>query len=262
MKKRGQVTTFVIIGILIIVLIILLLFIRNKVYIGPIMHKNIEDEFPPIEEHIQECIIEKATPRIRQMGLQGGFIKTSDGTYRRYQGNKISYLCYNIKDQKYCRSRILTRNDMEKELAEYIKRDMETQCLDIQSFKKIGLDLTQGTLDVNVDIGQDTVIIDAKLPITISKGEQKAYRDTYTARVDLPLGRLYESARDIVSAESINGYFDTLIYSLAKTQITNKLYVIQKLQPYPDKLYIMKIKDVPSEEDPFIFQFFIQGEPR
>ena len=70
------------------------------------------------------------------------------------------------------------------------------------------------------------------------------------------------SSRDIINSEALTGLFDTLPYSLAKTQLTGKQYVLQKMQPYPDKLYILKIKDVPSEDDPYFFQFFIEGEQR
>ena len=62
-------------------------------------------------------------------------------------------------------------------------------------------------------------------------------------------------------AEAVYGNFDTLTYSVFKTRVTGEPYVLQKLQPYPDKLYILKIKDTPYENDEFIFQFFIEDEP-
>ena len=262
MQKRGQVTIFVIIGILIIVSILLFLFLRSRVYLGPGTILDLEQEFPQIEEHIQECLLEAVEPRIIQMGLQGGFIRTPDGTFRQYQGNKVSYLCYNIRDQPFCRSRILTIPNMEAEISEFVKRDIESQCLNIAGFGKIGYDIIEGPLEITTDIGDDKIIITANIPITIIKGANKAERSEFSTSINLPLGRLYNAAHDIVNTEAISGFSDTLLYSVAKTQTTNKPYIIQKLQPYPDKLYIAKIKDVPSEDDPFIFQFFIEGEPR
>ncbi len=262
MNKRGQVTVFVIIGIVLIILLLLFFFLRDRVSLGPPSQQNIEDQFPQIKEHIEECLTELATPRIKQMGLQGGFIDTPADTFRNQQNNKISYLCYDIKDQPYCRSRILRLEDMESELSEYLLQDLQTQCLNIAAFDKPGYDLTRGNLDIKTTISDDNVLIEANLPIKITRGGLQAEESEYSALINVPLGRLHQASRDIVDAESITGIFDTVPYSLLKTQLTSRPYVIQKLQPYPDKLYILKIKDTPSENEEYIFQFFVEGEPR
>ena len=262
MNKRGQVTIFVIIGIALIILILLIIFLRNKVYIGTASTENLEAQFPQIQQHIEECLIEVAEPRIRQMARQGGFINVVEATFRDYNNFPVHYLCFNIQDQPNCRSRFLTLQQMEEELSQFIKDDLERECLNVQAFDKLGFTLNEGSLEIDASIGQDTVVIEATKPITLSKGEASAEESIFTSTVDLPLGRLYEASRDIVDAEALLGNFDTLLYSVIKTQLTGKPYIIQKLQPYPDKIYIMKIKDIPSKEDPFIFQFWIEDEPR
>ena len=262
MNKRGQVTVFVIIGIVLIILILLFYFLKDKVSLGPPSQQNIEDQFPQIKEHIEECLVEIATPRLRQMGLQGGFINTPADTFRNHQNNKVSYLCYDIKDQPYCRSRILRLEDMENELSEYILQDLQNQCLNINAFEKPGYDLNKGNLDIKTTISDDNVLIDANLPIKITRGDLSAEESEFSVLINVPLGRLYQASRDIVNAESLTGIFDTVPYSLLKTQLTSKPYILQKLQPYPDKLYFLKIKDTPSEDEEYIFQFFVEGEPR
>jgi len=262
MQKRGQLSIFAIIGIVIVVLVILFLFVRSKVYIGPATQQDLESELIPIKEHIEECLIEKAEPRLRQIGLQGGYIKTPEGSYRLYNGNRVSYLCYNIKDKPYCRQRVLRLGDIEQELETVLKEELSTQCINIQNFRKIGTTLKQGELDLDIEIGEDTVNVKADFSVSISKGDVKAELRDFSNVINIPLGRLYNAARDILDSEAETGDFDSVLYSLAKTQVTNKLYIMQKLQPYPDKLYLMKIKDTPNEEDSYIFQFHVEGEPR
>ena len=262
MNKRGQVTIFVIIGIVLIILILLLLFLKDKVYLGPATQEKLAAQLPQIREHIEECILKVSVPRFNQIALQGGFINTPEDTFRQYQGQRVSYLCYDIEDLPFCRSRVLTKTMMEKELSELIKKDLQLTCLNLNAFNKIGYDLTQGNLNIKTLIQDDSVLVTAKLPVKISKGALKVEESEFSTKVDVPLGRLYDSSRDIVSSEALIGVFDPLTYSLAKTQLTSKPYIIQKLQPYPDKLYRLKIKDTPSEDDEFIFQFFIEGEPR
>jgi len=263
MNKRGQVTIFAIIGIVLIVIIILFLFIRSKVYIGPATQQDLEVELVPIKEHVEECLLDKSEQRLKQLGLQGGYIKTPENTYRSYKDNRISYLCYNIEDRPYCRQRILRLSDMEQELAGILEEELITQCLNIQRFRKIGTGLQQGRLKLDVDVGEDSVLIKADFPVTISKGDAGAELKQFSANVEVPLGRLYNVARDILNAEAEAGDFDTTLYSYAKTQLTNKLYYVTKAdQPYPDELYILTIKDFPRQEGSYIFQFFVQGEPR
>lgn len=263
MNKRGQVSTFAIIGILLIILIALFLFLREKVYFGTATEKSLQDEFPPIEEHIQNCLIQKGIERIREMALQGGYLNPADGTYINYLNNKISYRGWDIQGQRNCRTRILTESDMEKELSLKLRDDLKTQCLSIPSFKKIGLDIQEiGDLKIDVDIGEDTTSLTANQKIRISKGDNFVEEDKFTTNVNLPFGRLFEASHDIVNEECISGFFDTLLFNVAKTQITNKPYICQKLQPYPDKLYVCKIKDVPDPSNEFIFQFAIEDEPR
>lgn len=264
MFKRGQVSTFAIIGIILIVLIALFIFLRDRVYFGPASEKNLQDEFPPIEEHFKTCLIEKGNERIKQMGLQGGYLDPAEGTYLSYLNKEVSYRGWDIPTQRYCRTRILTEKDMEQALSLRLKDDLKTQCLNIGSFGKIGLSVEEiDDLKIDVDIGEDTTLLTANQKIRISKNDVSVEQDKFSANVDLPFGRLYDASVDIVREECGSGIFDTLLYNVAKTQTTLKPYICQKLQPYPDKLYLCKIKDVPPAPDKeFIFQFAIEDEPR
>jgi hypothetical protein len=149
---------------------------------------------------------------------------------------------------------------MQDDLEKGLKNKAKEECLDFSKFKKVGLDYNFGSFDVDVEIGNDNVIMFVKLPIDISKGDVKVSKDEFKTDIDLPLGRLYDASQDILEAETSTGFFDSSLYSVHKTGITDKPYVVQKLQPYPDKLYILKIKDVPSVNNEFVFQFWVQDE--
>ena len=262
MKKRGQITIFAIIGIIIIILILLLIFLKDRIYFGQGSQEDLESQFPLIKEHIEDCLVETALPRLTQIGLQGGYIETPEDTFRNYLGNKVSYLCYNIADQLPCRSRVLTLDQMEEELSKFIAQDLSFQCLNIQSFNKLGFNLNQGQLDLTTTISDDNVLLEAILPITISKGTARAEQSEWSATVNVPLGRLYQASRDTVNSRALIGIFDPLPYVILKTELTGKLYYGQRLPIYPDDLYIYTIKDFPNQEDTYVFQFFIEGEPR
>ncbi|MEK6934542.1 MAG: hypothetical protein AABW46_01560 [Nanoarchaeota archaeon] len=188
---------------------------------------------------LEICAETIAEDRIRQIGYQGGHLNPGPDTYLEYLGNRVSYRCYNVTGKPYCSGRVLSITDMEEDLGINIKNDLIAKC-------SIG-----EVINVGVDIKQDeTLVTIATRSSTISKS------------IELPLGRLYDVSHYIVNSEARTGEFDTLEYSLTQTQITGMPYIVQKLQPYPDKLYLCKIKDVPNPDNEFIFQFAIQGEPR
>ena len=260
MEKRGQVTVFAILGVIIAAIVVLFLFIRNQVYLGGANIEDLEKEFPQIQAHVEECLTISGEKYINLLGEQGGYLTTNPGTFRQYKGIGINYLCYNIDEVPECSNRGLRLVDIENSLKNGMIGDVN-RCIDIDQFDKFGLNVQRSEIKLDVDIGEDTVIITANLPVKINKGDVEANRNKFEAELNYPLGRLYNSAKDIVDSEAVYGNLDTLTYSVLKTRISGKPYIVQKLQPYPDKLYVLKIKDTPSSDNEFIFQFFVQDEP-
>ena len=262
MKKRGQVTIFILLGILIVALVLSFIFLRGKIHILPVSEEDLSDELEVYKGHIENCLFEVGSEKIWTLGKQGGHLKQAQGTYRLFEGEKISYLCWNVEGKPTCRQRLLTQEAMETELALALKEEVLRTCLDLKSLQDFGLTYTYdlSRFNVETDIGQDQVLISANLPMTISKGDLVLSQEKYSVTSGLPLGRLYETALEILNSEASIGYFDTTVYSVAKTSTTNKQYIVQKLTPYPDKLYLVKINDVPYEDREYLFQFFVQDE--
>lgn len=257
--KKGQVTIFIILGIIILAAVVLVMFLKSQFYFGPATQERLQQEFPSIKIHVEKCIKDISEPILRKIGLQGGVLNPPEDTFRYYLGTKISYLCYNIPKDKRCSNRMLLKTQIEKDLTDEIKPKL-TSCIDIDSFKKLNYEITTGAFQLDTSVGQDSVSFLLDFPITIKKDDAEVKESTFSAKIDYPLGRLYNSAQDIITAEAIVGDFDTTPYSFLKTKNTNLPYVVQKLQPYPDKLYVLKIQDVPNDKEPYIFQFLVQGE--
>lgn len=247
-------TIFIVLGIVIFAILSLFLFIKPRVYIGPATTERLQEEFPAIRAHVEDCLEESTNDFTMLIAKQGGYLNPAENTFRYYKGDKISYLCYNIPDKKICLNRILTKLEMEKVL-EGVITERTRQCLNLEAYDKSGYDLSSGDLDLIVKIGTDTVSSFLTFPITITKDTATAEESEFKATTDLPLGRLYNTAQDILDFETTLGGFETSVYSYTKTQNTGIPYIIQKLQPHPDKLYILKIKG-----NPLIFQFMVQGE--
>lgn len=249
MHKRGQVTIFIIAGIIIVASVLLLLYLRGQIFVV-VTPENLPDQLIPIRDHITNCLKDIAPDYIERIGLQGGYLSTPEGTFRSTKGIPISYLCYNVGRSPLCYNRMLTRDHMEVELSKAIAEGLQT-CLNLKKFEH-GFTMSAGSLAVTTEIGQDTVAVTANLPITLTKETATVSEDEFSEVFDYPLGRLYDVSQDIVDVEAVYGEFDQLNYMLSK----RGQYIIEKQRPYPDKLYILQHKD-----SPYIFQFHIQGEP-
>ncbi|HLD02855.1 MAG TPA: hypothetical protein VJC07_04105 [Candidatus Nanoarchaeia archaeon] len=250
MDKRGQLTAFIILGILVLAVIILVFYMRGQFFFGPVTSSNLANRIVPIREHITGCVQEVSPEPIERIGMQGGHLKTGDDTYRNREGIPISYLCYNIEGQPQCYNRMLLISEMEKELNDAIKKGLAT-CVNVNQYKK-GFDMQTGSMEVETDIGDENIVVTVKYPITLIKGDAKITEDMFSVNFNYPLGRLYDVSQDIIDMHTEFGGFDQLSYMLDH----RGQYLIEVKKPYPDTQYILQAKD-----KPYLFQFFIQGEP-
>ena len=254
MEKRGQVTTFVILGVIIVALVLIFLYARQTILLPP-TREGLLTEMDSIKKHINDCTQSVSEDPIRAIGLQGGYLATPEDTYILYNDSKISYLCYSIENSPRCYNRLLLLGHIEDELNDAIEFGLNG-CLDIKSFERFrnfNVVLTEEP-DVNVDIRKDKILVNIDYP-TILKSKRDALevrQDNFAVSLEYPLGELYDVAQEILEAETQIGDMDILSYMIFK----RGKYKIYKQKPYPDKIYILK-----REDHPYIFQFAVQGQP-
>jgi len=256
MDKRGQITIFVIIGIVVVALIVLLLAFRKEIIPTSATTENLNGIMDDIRDHIAECIEESAEGPLERIALQGGYLVVPAGSYRLWNDNTVSFLCYNQEDTERCMNRLLTREKMEEQLSEAVKQELAS-CIDIQGFssgiiKTFDVVISQ-PMKLTTSIMKDQVLFELNYPVTLkSKSSDNIVTEKeFSVPVEVPLGELYEVVLDIIDAETSIGRFDTLTYMLAKMS----RYTIYLDKPYPDKIYQIKLRD-----GDYTFQFAVEGE--
>ena len=72
MQKRGQVSIFAIVGVILVILVALFFFARNQygIFIEPT--KFLNDKSKPIEDNLKDCINEVVSASLESFGKQGG----------------------------------------------------------------------------------------------------------------------------------------------------------------------------------------------
>lgn len=255
LKKRGQATLLITLGIIIIILLSIVFYFRSS-FITPPKIEDLQKYTDCPNRVINECITRIGPDYIELMGKQGGYLTTPLDTFRLFNGSRVSILCYDIPGREECINRMLTKEDMEKQLENALDFALQS-CVNVQQCRGFGRGFsiqTSKKLKTDVEVGKEKVLVKVNYPVNLISrtGAQLTVQD-FSAALDYPLGGLYDVAvNQIVDAEAEFGNFEQLLYMIVHKGKT----IIELKKPYPDKLYILKKSD-----NPFRFQFFIQGEP-
>ena len=224
MKKRGQVTTFIIVGIILIAVVAGLLLLNEYVLKSEFEREQgqaqVTSEFVPIKTYFDSCIQSIALDGIYTMGLQGGYINLPIDEYpvtptspfsNKLQvfGNdalEVPYWFYE-KSNGLQFNQIPSIDNMEQELAGYINQNANRCLTNFTEFQDYEV---QGFQDLNtqVTIQDNKVLVRVLSKLTVNYKELTQEFDRFLITVDAPLGNLYNKAVEILEKENTENYFE------------------------------------------------------
>jgi len=167
--KKGQVTLFVIIAILVIAGIIIYFLVSGG------FGRKIPAEMQPVYDAYLSCIEEQARQGIALLGEQGGRIEVKEfvpgsqympfSSELNFFGQSVPYWMY-VSGNNLLIENVPTRNEMEEELEDYISARLD-YC-DFSVFPEYDVFLDDGS--VKASINEEEVIININQPIKIYFG--------------------------------------------------------------------------------------------
>jgi len=256
MNKRGQVTIFVILGIVILAIIGFLLYQKGvftkQETTGETNEQFVNAQIEPIKSHIKDCVGLIAMKGIKLIAMQGGYF---DPVYYKEVGiYNISYGCYQGANL------LPTLAMVEDEFDQYMADD-ETQkeldeCIDsFRNFEKLGLNVNEkGELGVDINILFDKVTLDINYPLEISKGDYVKPISGIYSELPVGLGKAHKVAADIINVECTNGEFDIDDYIYK-----NEPLCMIEVGHFDEDAYPWYLKTIPSgKEEELDFHFFVQ----
>jgi hypothetical protein len=200
-KKRGQITIFIVIGVILLIIFILSLYIISKVSEKAEIAEEAETVFETtsIKSYVTSCLKEVSDKGAWIIGAHGGYIDPNvDYTY--YQGEKLPYLDPNIH----------TLNDTEIEFSNYIIDEIET-CFNFQIFEDMGFNITEPTSDLisaNVTIAPKKIFVELRYPLIVEKGQSKSELADFVVNLPISLGALYVDAVNLTNEINLNQPFN------------------------------------------------------
>jgi len=250
MAKKGQVTAFMILGIVIIIVVALIFLGRKELGIGVPNQQFLELQLKSIQDEVNRCVDERVPEGLKLLGLQGGTLQPAN--YRLYKGNNVEYLCSNIPNDRKCLNLLKPLGSLADSMERFTEFELNN-CLDPGKFKSLfgAYDLDIGSLKVDIDFEKEKTLVNVDYPVTLSKDDAKVTLPKITRSIDAPIGGLYESVYQIINGYAAAGDFLHEAYMFQNRGEVE----IKRDTVYPDIIFILNKKN-----SDYVFQFAIEGE--
>ena len=224
-QKKGQVTIFIILAVLIVSGVLVFFLWVKPTYITPTREKlNFED-----------CIKDVVETEIENLGIQAGFVEPE--FYYLYQDNKLGYLCYtNLYHELCVVQKPFLKQHFEKELKKAAREEIES-CYEnsIEELKRRGFDVVTGELSFNISLEPNKVNVHVESPISIVKQTGQRFEE-FDIEIISPLYDILMIAQSILQFELTYGdvdvtslmiYYPDLIIDKLKQGDGTTLYIIE-----------------------------------
>ncbi len=202
MDKKGQVTIFVILAVIVVaVIIIIFTFPQVNVFSSSLNPSS----------YLISCI-EPEIGKIKEtLSKQGGYINPTN--YATYQDLKLQYLCYTSEFYIPCNvQQPLLIKHVEGEIKKYIEPRAKKCFEDLKKqYERKGYEVRSGTTSINVSIVPDKILVDFTAPLTISKEDTQTFQK-FVVSVSSNWYTLLNTAVNILQYEATYGDSETSLY--------------------------------------------------
>ena len=209
--KRGQMTIFVIIAIVIVAAVVIYFLVRGNVEV-----KGMSAELAPVFNYYKSCIEAETRSAIGLAESQGGYIDVPEykpGSEHAPFSSELNFLGFSVPYWYYVsgngaiKEQVPSETDIEEGIAKYIEERVNDNC-DFDGFYEQGYYMDFSELSANVRIYDEKVDVEVLSELSVYKGEFSGRVEKHEISVNSKLGKFYELARKIYSKEKKDAIFD------------------------------------------------------
>ena len=217
MYKRGQLTIFIIVGILLVATTVLFFLLRSGV-IAPNLGGGAKEAGPT--SFLQSCIEDEIKTTVDILSIQGGYINPVLSKRFKFededQYHNISYLCYTQSYYTPCLNQqpmLLQhiKNEITLQISEEVEICFNELVLNLEDDGFV-VDAAYGGYEVKLTPGR--IIIDIDAEITTTKTDQTSKQENFQISVPTKLYNIAVVAQEIISQEARFCNFEYLGYML------------------------------------------------
>lgn len=200
--KRGQVTVFVIVGIVLAIAIILMFTFRERIIqgvneVGITGTLAMSSEAKQVQSDMTGCIKSLAETGVALMALQGGYTDLGNIPHTDTR-SRISYLPYTGTAYMYYQGKntVPTKETMEKQLAYFItENSMACQK------QYPGLEVSYGNMSTSIKINEDNIQIKTNSIVKVKKEQKESSFNSLNTEVAVRLGKVRDVLNQIAEEQ-------------------------------------------------------------
>lgn len=252
MKRQGQITLFVIIGILVVFVISITLLVREtstkRELTTEIERGVLPSDVMPIQNYMDACLGDALAPAIFLLGIQGGYINPPDDALL----TTHSVVAYGAIDG---RSVLPRREEIQRELEAYLEESIKVCSASLVVFEDQGFKIERKEAKATVSIAQDAVLALVEYPHEVAYLDLIYTIEKFFASVPIRLGFVLDELDLIVKTVTKSPeYVDYNGLSQRGGHVS--------VMPYDEQtiLYSFQDKNSTIDDAPFTFMFAVRDE--
>jgi len=203
LNKRGQLTIFIIIAILIVAAAITIFLFRDKIF-----EPKVPSEFEDVYDFFDDCVEQKTLQGLEIAGVQAGYIDVPEfepgseyapfSSQLDFLGSPVPYWYY-VSGNNVIKEQVPSLPKIEQQLEDFIEEQIEF--CDFDEFRKQGYLIETGKPRVDVNIRESKVDVEVKMSLVAEKQEAKSRIVERDIEVRSNFGKFYELAKEIYDKE-------------------------------------------------------------
>lgn len=203
LSKKGQITIFIIIAILIVAIALAYFFLWD-----PVTVEEVPAEFEPVYQTFLACVEDATLTGASILASQGGHIDLPEfepgsdfmpfSSQLNFFGNPIPYWYY-VSGNNIEREQVASKSDMEGQLGEFINDKIEECRYD--SYYEEGFEIFFGEPESRVRISDNDISVEMSMEIDMHFGEKSVRVTSHSVSVNSLLGDLHSSALDVYAKQ-------------------------------------------------------------
>lgn len=250
-QKKGQITLFIILGIVLVVTFILVFYLfQNNADKGDTEIQQIqsfESSISPINDYVESCIESVAKDATVWIGNHGGYFEIPAYDDDNYEG--IAYYFY------INRNSMPSKELVEKEFSKYMDWQLFFCIRNFVDFEKMGFEIEQGEINTTTIIRANTILFNVNFPIKISREQNTKQLVSFQGSMDnVRLSTIYDVSK-LITYGQMEDYNSVCLSCIVDWGIENELDI--DLSRLDNNSLLFTIRDYNSiiEGIPYEYRF-------
>jgi hypothetical protein len=216
--KQGQITMFIIIGIILLFSIGFVVYLTTQRAVKPVEAQTVvPEDVRPVYEFVQACANDIGKEGLGLLGMQGGFINLpgiidrTPGAYVPLDSAgyfKVPLWYYEGED------RVPSTGFMERELSRYVNERLRECTGGFEPFAGRFTIVEEGNISTRTMITDEEVVLRITWPLALTAGDRTTKTQDYVVRMPARLKQMWQLANATMAMENKHAVFENVTIDL------------------------------------------------